>query len=412
VIHASLLPEDKTAELKKLRSQDEFKKGNCYGTKDQDAWIGMVGDGVNDAPALALATVGIAMGATGTVAAMETADVTLMDTDLRKLAKAIRLGRMTVSKIRQNIIFSIVTKLVVFAISFAGYPFLWLAIATDVGAMIAVTINSSMLLGRKRKSEEVFTGKSEADDRCHRTVVQESKEAGGCSDGCCETKEVVASACEKGCCSEPKKAAEHGHGHGHGAPKAASSDGCAKGCCSEPKKPADHGHGATAQPAAASSSDCAKGCCSTKGTSSPVAALAYHVGGEFDKSLAAAAVQSLDGVVSASFDGKDMISVMVSQDKLDIVVKRTLEESGLAVNVISLALKIVIVTDNEVLEECDVRGVKNALSKVQDVVGVILEGDSKRFHVWYVVGGGADDQKLVEQVDGLTGFDAIIEPEV
>jgi len=487
VIHASLLPEDKTAELKKLRSQDEFKKGNCCGNKDQDAWIGMVGDGVNDAPALALATVGIAMGATGTVAAMETADVTLMDTDLRKLAKAIRLGRMTVSKIRQNIIFSIVTKLVVFAISFAGYPFLWLAIATDVGAMIAVTINSSTLLGRKRKSQDVFTSNAGiVVDTCQRTVVKESKEAGGCTDGCCETTEVVASAsdgCAKGCCPAPKKAAAdhghghghgHAHGHGHGASKAASSDGCAKGCCPAPKKAAadhghghghgaskaasassdgcakgccpapkkaaadhghGHGHGAQAQPAAsssdcskgccskkevaspvaqpaASSSDCAKGCCSKKDVASPVAVLAFRVSGEFDESLAADAVQLLDGVVSASFDGNDMISVMVSQDNLGVVVKRTLDESGLVVNIISLAIKIVAVTDNEVLEECDVRGVKNALSKVDDVVGVMLEGDSKRFHVWCVEGGEANDQKLIEQVDGLTGFDAIVEPEV
>ena len=107
-----------------------------------------------------------------------------------------------------------------------------------------------------------------------------------------------------------------------------------------------------------------------------------------------------------------MISVMVSQDNLGVVVKRTLDESGLVVNIISLAIKIVAVTDNEVLEECDVRGVKNALSKVDDVVGVMLEGDSKRFHVWCVEGGEANDQKLIEQVDGLTGFDAIVEPEV
>merc|ERR1712166_1544766 len=190
----------------------------------------------------------------------------------------------TVSKIRQNIIFSIVTKLVVFAISFAGYPFLWLAIATDVGAMIAVTINSSTLLGRKRKSQDVFTSNAGiVVDTCQRTVVKESKEAGGCTDGCCETTEVVASAsdgCAKGCCPAPKKAAaDHGHGHGHGA---------------------------QAQPAA-SSSDCSKGCCSKKEVASPVAVLAFRVSGEFDESLAADAVQLLDGVVSASFDGNDMI---------------------------------------------------------------------------------------------------------
>lgn len=247
-VHSSLLPEDKITQLKVLRSTPELKAKDCYGrtrdsasTQDENAWIGMVGDGVNDAPALALATVGIAMGATGTVAAMETADVTLMDTDLRKLSKAISLGRLTVNKIRQNIIFSIVTKIVVFIIALAGYPLLWLAIAADVGAMIAVTLNSMELLGKGRplllEEAEKLTQKKENDtgtasDTCISVaatgavagVGKQGGEDTACQTGCCEsgddkmvktqikiesTTAIAAKPlkadCEKGCCAPKDK---------------------------------------------------------------------------------------------------------------------------------------------------------------------------------------------------------------
>merc|ERR1712028_281719 len=174
----------------------------------------------------------------------------------------------------------------------AGYPFLWLAIATDVGAMIAVTINSSTLLGRKKKVVGGMKGTSSHDhdgaDVCQRKPIKE-----GCQDGCCETKEVVAD-CADGCCgAKPKdvvKEQEHGHGHGHGSTKPAPKSECAKGCCSTESKSAP-----------APKKECAKGCCSTTTvTKAPSSSFAFVVtdasGGDMNTTLKA--LELLDGVVS------------------------------------------------------------------------------------------------------------------
>lgn len=129
--YSGLLPENKVEIVRKL-------SGN-YGK------VAMIGDGVNDAPALATADIGIAMGSIGSDAALETADIALMSDDLSKLSTAIELSRKTVAIIRQNITFSILIKAVFIIGTFVGFTNLWLAVLADSGAAVLVTLNGMRL---------------------------------------------------------------------------------------------------------------------------------------------------------------------------------------------------------------------------------------------------------------------------
>ena len=131
-VHSELRPADKMGVVKDLREK--------YGR------VAMIGDGINDAPALASADIGIAMGGSGTAQAMETADVVLMQDNLTLLTSAVRIGRKTRQVLRQNIALSLALKGVVLALVIPGLATLWMAVFADVGATLLVTLNGMRML--------------------------------------------------------------------------------------------------------------------------------------------------------------------------------------------------------------------------------------------------------------------------
>lgn len=136
IVHAELLPEDKARIIR------DFKR---------EGPTAMTGDGVNDAPALATADIGISMGISGSALATETGQVILMSNDIRKIPEAIRLAKKAHGKVVTNIFLSITTKSAILALAFAGHPLVWAAVLADVGTCLLVILNSMLLLRGTQK---------------------------------------------------------------------------------------------------------------------------------------------------------------------------------------------------------------------------------------------------------------------
>eukprot|EP00258_Populus_trichocarpa_P018179 XP_006381163.2 cadmium/zinc-transporting ATPase HMA3 isoform X1 [Populus trichocarpa] len=248
VVHAELLPEDKATIIKELKKEGP---------------TAMIGDGLNDAPALATADIGISMGISGSALATETGHVILMSNDLRKVPKAIRLGRKSHRKVIENVIMSMTTKSAILALAFAGHPLVWAAVLADVGTCLLVILNSMLLLRGSKSSGASHSHKHGTKNSSHNhsshnhrncCSSQNVKKVECGAQKCCSSPKVeqvqsgaLNSTCASRCCSSPK--VEKG-------PSGSQNSSCTSGVCSSPKVEKVH--------SGAQNSSCASGCCSSQ----------------------------------------------------------------------------------------------------------------------------------------------------
>ena len=134
-VHAGLLPGDKVEQVERLLTE-----------KRPGEQLVFVGDGINDAPVLSRADIGVAMGAMGSDAAIEAADIVLMDDDLAKLPVAVGIARKTLNIVRQNIVFALGVKFLVLVLSAVGLANMWMAVFADVGVSVIAILNASRML--------------------------------------------------------------------------------------------------------------------------------------------------------------------------------------------------------------------------------------------------------------------------
>ena len=135
IVYAELLPGDKVDKVEELLA--------ARGTKEK---LAFVGDGINDAPVLTRADVGIAMGSMGSDAAIEAADIVLMDDDIRKIADTVKISRKTLKIVRQNIVFALGIKAIVLLLGALGFANMWAAVFADVGVSVIAILNSMRTL--------------------------------------------------------------------------------------------------------------------------------------------------------------------------------------------------------------------------------------------------------------------------
>lgn len=151
-VHAELLPADKVTEVEKLIAAGERNGGKSQKGKRRNA-VAFVGDGINDAPVLSRADVGIAMGAIGSDAAIEAADVVLMNDRLSQIPFARRIAKRTVGIVMQNIIFALAVKAATLVLAACGIANMWLAVFADVGVAVLAILNAMRCLRVRNKAE-------------------------------------------------------------------------------------------------------------------------------------------------------------------------------------------------------------------------------------------------------------------